>query len=474
MCLGRPTRRKHLPPVACQGLARDQFVAIVADSVKSGCRRVSRVRQEEAEEQVLDYIEGHRDEIVSFLAEYIQRPSVNPDLGEASDVIGCQKWLSAELGAKARPDINDLWIEEHRYANLALVFKGTSHGRPIMLAGHTDTVPVTREQERAWRVDAGPFSGAVRDGKVWGRGAADMKAGNVAAAMAVASLRRSGIRLGGDVILTFVSSEESGNRRVGIDSIIERGYKAPTCLVMEPSDLAVIPAINGEFYFRLKVTGKSGHIATRHKAIYPTPSGVDLPAVNAIDKTFRYLQALWDAEREWGLHHKHPLMDPGAMTVNISKIRGGETFSALAETCEVVGSVLYSPSLTRDEAMAEFRAVIERATASDYWLRANPPDIELPYFLPDKPSVNLTPEHDLCASLARAFERVRGSPPRFAASISTSDGNYISEYGVDVITYGPGSFEMGTHGVNEYIPVEDLIACTKVYAVALLDWCGLG
>lgn len=434
---------------------------------------MSVMTREEAQKQVLAYIDQHQDEIVTFLSEYIRHPSVNPDLQDTDESVECQKWLADQLEARADLDISDFWIEDGKYANLVAVFKGTSDGPSIMFAGHTDTVPVTSDQRHAWYTDRGPFSGAVKDGNIWGRGAADMKAGNIAAAMAAVALQRAGIRLNGDVILTFVSSEESGNRSVGIDSIIKRGYSAPTCLVMEPSDLAVIPAINGEFYFRLKVTGKSGHIAARHKAIYPTPYGFDLPAVNAIEKMFKYLQALWEAERQWGLYQKHPLMEPGAMTLNISKIHGGGTFSALAEACEVVGSVLYNPLLTREEAIGEFRETIQRVTESDYWLRDNPPELELPYFLSDKPSVNLTPGHGLCVSLSKAFEIVRGSAAKFVSSVSTSDGNYISEYGIDVITYGPGRFEMGTHGVNEYIPIDDLIACTKIYAVTLIDWCGL-
>lgn len=429
--------------------------------------------REEAQRQVVAYIDEHQDEVVDFLSEYIQHPSTNPDLQDTNESVECQQWFAEELEDRADLDVSDFWVEDDKYANLAVVFKGASGGPAIMFAGHTDTVPVTSDQRRVWLADRGPFSGTVKDGRIWGRGAADMKAGNIAAAMAAVALQRTGIRLAGDVILTYVSSEESGNRAVGIDSVIKRGYCAPTCLVMEPSDLAVIPAINGEFCFRLKVTGKSGHIAARHKAIYPMPYGFAVPAVNAIEKMFKYLQALWEAERQWGLYQKHPLMEPGAMTLNISKIHGGETFSAMADSCEVVGSVLYNPLLTREQAVGEFRAAIQRVTESDYWLRDNPPELELPYFLSDKPSVNLTPDHRLCVSLSEASKVVRGSCAKFASSVSTSDGNYISEYGIDVITYGPGRFEMGTHGVNECIPIDDVVACTKIYAVTLIDWCGL-
>lgn len=428
---------------------------------------------DEAKKRAVTYIDEHQSEIVAFLSEYIQHRSVNPDLQNTDELVECQKWLAGQLRNKADLDVSDFWVEDNKYANVAVIFKGSSNGRPIMFAGHTDTVPVTTDQSKAWCQDRGPFSGAIKDGKIWGRGATDMKAGNIAAAMAAVALQRTGIKLAGDLILTFAASEESGNRSVGIDSMIKRGYWAPACIVMEPSNLEVIPVINGEFYFRLKVTGKSGHIASRHQAIYPTSYDVELPGVNAIEKMYKYLQAFWDAERQWGLYQKHPLMEPGTMTLNISKIKGGETFSALAETCEVIGSVLYNPSLSRDGSIGEFKAIIERITESDYWLRKHPPELELPYFLSDKSPIDLSPEHRLCTTLAKAFETVCGFATKFTGSVSTSDGNYISEHEIDVITFGPGRFNMGTHGVNEYIPVKDLIDCTKIYAVALIDWCGL-
>lgn len=422
--------------------------------------------------QVLDYIDSHQEEIISFLSEYIQHPSVNPDMQNSEESIACQQWLADQIKAKLGLESVDLWLEKGKYANLAATIRGNGTGRPLLFAGHTDTVPVTQDQNAAWHQDRLPFSGRVTDGKVWGRGAADMKAGNIAAIMAAAAIHGVGLKPAGDIVLTFVCSEESGNRAVGIDGIMQRGYRIPTCIVMEPSNLEVIPAIQGEFYFRLKVFGKSCHIATRHLAIYPS-TVASLPGVNAIEKMTLYMDAFREVEREWGLYQRHPLMEPGTMTLNISEIHGGETFSALAETCEIIGSVLYNPVLSREQAIGEFKAVIDRVGAGDYWLRQHPPELELPYFLPDKIGVNVDPNHDLCKILFDSYKDICGRETRLTGSVSTSDGNYLFEQGIDTVTFGPGRFEMGTHGINEYIPVEDLILCTKVYALTMMGWCGL-
>lgn len=423
--------------------------------------------------EVLSYIEKNESKIVDFLAEYIKHPSVNPDLEENTDVVNCQRWLAEKIKSYSVFDKVDFWIEREKYANVVALSKGSGSGQSIMFAGHTDTVPVTLDQEKEWHRDRPPFSGAVKDGKVWGRGATDMKGGNVAAIMAVAALANVGVKLSGDILLTFCSSEESGNRSVGVDSIIARGYKSPVCIVMEASNMKLMPAIQGEFYFRLKITGKSSHIASRHLCIYPSAYEINVPGVNAIEKMIKYLQRFQEIEREWGIYQKHPLMYPGAMTLNISKISGGETFSSLAETCEVVGSVLYNPALDRNEAIGEFKSIVDCVTNSDYWLRQHPPELELPYFLPDKPPVNTPPNHDLCKALYSSIEFVVGSPPELKSSISTSDGNYIADHGIDVITFGPGDFDMGAHGTNEYVPVDQVIDCTKILALTLIDWCGL-
>lgn len=420
--------------------------------------------------QAISWIENNRDVILDFLSDYVQQRSINPDLEHTSDPTACQEWLASCLRDKGVFEVVDYWTEKGMYANLVAVSKGTGGNRTIMFAGHSDTVPVTSEQQKAWDKTKGPFSGAAEDGRIWGRGATDMKAGNIAAIMAVVALKETGIRLADDVILGFVSSEESGNRTVGVDSMVKRGYRAPTCIVMEPTNLEVVPAVQGEFYFRLEVYGKSCHIASRHQAIYPTKYGAEIPGVNAIEKTVKYLQSLWDLERQWALHRKHPLLDPGAMTLNVAQIKGGETFSALAGTCEIVGSVLYSPSLSRAEVIGEFKSAINRVTEGDYWLRQHPPELELPYALPDKPPINTSSQHAIGRALADAFQSIRGAPAKFAASVSTSDGNYLADHEIDVITFGPGRFDMGAHGIDEYVPIEQVIDCTKVFACALIDW----
>src|SRR6185503_8215959 len=149
-------------------------------------------------QRVLSAIDARADEIVEFAAELIRQPSVNPDL-EPNDLAErpAQDWLHDQLTASGAFDTVDRWQIAPNRPNVVAVRKGVGGGRSLTWAAHTDVVPVTPEQAAQWR-GAGPFSGEVSDGKLWGRGASDMKGAIAAYTMATRILCDEGIRLKGD------------------------------------------------------------------------------------------------------------------------------------------------------------------------------------------------------------------------------------------------------------------------------------
>jgi len=430
---------------------------------------------EEAWGRIESLVEERKEHIVKFLREFLRFRSVNPEIAEQPakvEVEQCQRWLYDSLREWGSFDKVDIWEVEKEQPNVAAVMAGEGSGKALLFNGHSDVVPVTREQERVWSAP-GPWSGEVARGKVWGRGASDMKGGIVAFLWAAYLLREAGITLRDNVILTATIAEESGHHELGIDSVFDRGYSAPLCLLAEATNMEIAPALVGEFYFRVRVDGKSSHIATRHLCVHPSRVG-EVPGVNAIDKMAKLLSAFQELEREWGIHQKHPLMPLGAMTLNISKIQGGDNFSSLAHSCVAVGSVLFNPSLTSREVISELRGVINKVAESDYWLRHHPPVLEVPHILSVKEPVDVATDHPACQALSRAFERVAGRKARYTCSVATSDGNFIFEKGQQpVIEFGPGANEMGVHGANEHIPISQLIEACKVYAVMMMEWCGV-
>ncbi len=418
-------------------------------------------------------IADRREELFAFLSGYVQHASVNPRLTRdeaAVEAVGaCQRWLADTLRGFGCFDTVDEVAVDPRQPNIVAVRRGSGGGRSLFFNGHSDVVPVTPEQAAAWREEA-PFSGAVADGWVWGRGASDMKGGNAAFFWAIKVLHDLGVRLAGDVYATAVIGEETGDRELGIGAVMDRCKLPRHGIIAEATDMDIAPATMGEFYFRIEVQGKSCSLGQRHRAIYPTPYGSEIPGVNAIELMARIQRQLAELERDWGLHRKHPLMEPGNMSINLSQIRGGETYSAMAETCELVGSVLYAPDLTFEEVSGELRRAVDLVAQADTWLRAHPPRVTIPHFIAQKPPNNLPPDHPLCVALEHAWRQVLPGRPRYTCPGSaTNDGNYMVERGYETVTFGTRGY--GIHGTDERVRCDDLADVAQIYALTMLQWC---
>ena len=417
-------------------------------------------------EKITACIEKNKTEYINFLSEYLQKDSTKPALGHNEDPLACHKWMQEKLKSYNLFDKVDFWESGNDFSNVVAVKEG--EGEPLLFAGHTDTVPVTDTQRQEWRKDAGPWSGAVKDGKIYGRGASDMKAGCASPLMAMHVLNELGIKPKRPLYFSYVMSEENGGREFGVDSIISRGYKAKECIVMEPSNnLAIVPAIQGEFYFTITVQGLSYHIASRHHTIYPHGYNVQsVPGKNAIELAVEIIQELQKLEKELGLYIPHPLTEDGSTTINFSGIKSKGIFSAGAEECTIRGSMLYNPSISQEEAFKFFHDAINRVTERNFWLKEHPPVVKIPYLLSTKPPVNVDLKHPLCEKLAEAA-RAFGKEPVFESCLSTSDANYLQDHGIATITMGPGANEYGVHGVSEYVPVDVYLEAIGRYAYFL-------
>ena len=196
--------------------------------------------------RVLRAVDERADEIVAFAAELIRQPSVNPDL-EPNELAErpAQDWLRDQLLSSGAFDTVDSWEVAPARPNVVAVKKGSGGGRSLTWSAHTDVVPVTPEQAEQWSGE-GPFSGEVRDGKLWGRGASDMKGAIAAYVMATRILHDQGITLNGDVLLAQASGEESGRRDIGCNTILERGYRSDLAIFPEPSNFRIYPTAKGE------------------------------------------------------------------------------------------------------------------------------------------------------------------------------------------------------------------------------------
>ncbi len=428
--------------------------------------------------RVLATVDERADEIVRFASEFIQQPSVNPDLEPTPDgERPAQEWLQGRLAEGGGYDEVESWEEAESRPNVVAVRRGTGGGRSLTWAAHTDVVPVTPEQAADWS-GAGPFSGEVRDGKLWGRGASDMKGAIAAYVMAAQILHDSGVRLRGDLTLAQACGEESGRRDIGCNTILERGYRSDLAIFPEPSNFAIYPTIKGELYFRLTVPGKSTHICNRHLVAQALPHGVERPGVSAIDNMLKYQLAILDLERQWLLWRTNPNVPAGGMFININTIAGGTSLTSIPDSCEATGSLLFYPDLSAAEVEAELRATIDRVTAGDAWLREHPPTLDLPLDAESaapwvKEPVNMAFDHPAVETIAAAMAAVSGETPARETAPFVCDANFWFPLGQPSLIFGVGDPSWGIHGTDEFLPVADLIKATKVFAAVTMSWCGV-
>ena len=429
-------------------------------------------------ERVLAAVDDRASEIIAFATQLIQHPSVNPDL-EPNDLgeRPAQDWLRDRFRESLAFDIVDSWEVAENRPNVVAVRKGSGGGRSLTWSAHTDVVPVTPEQAEQWS-GAGPFSGEVRDGKLWGRGASDMKGAIAAYTMSARILHDLGFRLKGDLILSQACGEESGRRDIGCNTILERGYRSDLAIFPEPSNFRIYPTAKGELYFRLTVPGKSTHICNRHLVAQALPYGIERPGLSAIDNMLKYQLALLDLERQWLLWRTNPNVASGGMFININTLQAGTSITSIPDSCDATGSLLFYPDLTANEVMSEIRETVDRVTQSDYWLRDHPPVLDLPLDASSaapwvKEPVNMPFDHPGVLTVAEVLRGVSGRDPIIETAPFVCDANFWFPLGQDSLIFGLGDPSWGIHGTNEFLPVTDLLEATKLFAAVTMAWCGV-
>jgi len=441
----------------------------------------------ESAEDIAQYIEQNKPNVIDFLREYVQIKSVNPsDNGGPGAELEVQDWLRRKF-TEFGFDTVDSWAEdrEKRRPNVVAVMKGTGGGRSLILNGHSDVVPVLEEQIESWDTD--PWNPIIRNGRVYGRGAADMKGGNTAMIWAVKALIDLDIRLRGDIYVESVVGEETNEGgTIGTDATIRRGYEAPFAIVHEPTNCEIQPSTSGIFFFELKVHGKSAHVCSRNLALFPQrygiPSGSEI-GVDAIAKTVPLIEFFQRYEVE--LNHRwrdkisggggYPLpLDregTGIFTINPSLIEGGPYFGSIPHYCKVTYSVLHPYWLTADEIFDEIKQRIQAFSATDDWLIKKPPEIRKAVMQWDPNSVPV--EHEGVQEMCRCFETVTGTRAVISGFKDVCDVTYFGKRGIPAVVFGPGDLGMGAHGVNEFVPLEEVYRTSKVDATFAIDWCGL-
>ncbi len=340
--------------------------------------------------------------------------------------------------------------------NVVGVYRGSGGGRSLILNGHIDTVEIG--DRGAWRRD--PLGGDVVDGRLYGRGACDMKGGVIANLFAVRVLREAGIEPAGDVIVQSTISEEDGG--AGALAAVLRGYVADAALISEPTNLAIVVAQGGSLMFRLVVPGLSAHACVRDEG------------VSAIEK-FAYLhRGLLEFEARHNGEIAHPLYDGmvNKAPINIGTVRGGAWPSSVPEWLEAEGRAGLVPGESLAGMKRALSDEVARLADADPWLREHRPRIEWRdgHFAPAEVAV----ESPLVHTLSAAWRRVRRAEPAIEAVTYGADmRHFVLVGGMPCVMFGAGDVRLA-HAPDEAIFLDDLVAAAAITATFTADWCGAG
>lgn len=412
------------------------------------------------EQRVVDALDV--DGLLAYLSELVAIPSLGGEETPAQRSVAARMercglavdvW-DIDFDALKRHPAFTVEIERDHGLGVVGFMGGSTPGRTLILNGHVDVVPAG--DERNWTHQ--PFDPRVADGRVYGRGALDMKGGLCAGLFAAQAIRDSGVQLAGRLIVQSVIGEEDGG--AGTLAAIARGYRADGAIVMEPTELAVAPVQAGALNFRVTVPGLSAHGCVREEG------------VSAIEKFIPVYRALMDLERERNERSRDPLYARYALpfALCVGTLRAGTWASSVAESLTFEGR--YGVRLGEDLAQArrEFEAAVGGAARADRWLKDHPPVVEWwgAQFEPG----GIAPDHALVDTVCGAYRSVSGRPARVEGMTYGADLRLLVNLGgTPTVLFGPGDIRQA-HRPDEFVPVADLVAVARTLAVAAIRFCG--
>jgi acetylornithine deacetylase len=376
------------------------------------------------------------DPTVRLLRDLVAIDSVNPSLvpgarGEAQ--------IADAVAVEMRSIGLDVELEEVAPArpNVVGVMEGRSPGRTLMVCGHLDTVGVEGM--------AAPFDPVLRDGRLYGRGSQDMKGGLAAMIGAARAIAAGGGLAKGRLVLAAVVDEEYAS--IGADALVRR-WTADAGVVTEPTDLAIAVGHKGFVWIEVVTRGVAAHGSR-------PADGRD-----AITRMGRVLVELERLDRELQARTPHPLM--GTASVHASLIDGGRELSSYPDRCVLQLERRTVPGESIEQPVAEIDAMLARLRAQDPELSASA------RLMFGRAPYEIAPRHELAVALQHAVRR-GGRDASITGMSFWTDAAVLAHAGIPSVLFGPGG--AGLHGVEEYVVVDDVLACRDALATLTRTFC---
>ena len=364
----------------------------------------------------------------------ISRASVTPDDN------GCQTLIIERLekiGFTIYPlkfgDVDNFWAVHG------------NNGPIFSFAGHTDVVPAGDDD--AW--ESNPFEPTIKNGMLYGRGAADMKGSLASMVVATENFIKKNPNHNGIIAFLITSDEEgvaiNGTAKV-MDFLKDSNQKIDFCLVGEPSSTAILGDVikngrRGSLNACLRVKGKQGHIA--YPQLADNPIHLVTPALNQL------CNEQWDNGNDY-----FP-----ATSFQISNIHSGDKVTnVIPGEVEVMFNFRYSTETTKEELQKRVNDILDSHKLNYFveWSHSGYPF--------------LTPKGELVSACVDAIEKIKAIKPELSTSGGTSDGRFIAQEGTQVVELGPNNSTI--HQVNESVSVQDLEDLSKIYSQVLTNILG--
>jgi acetylornithine deacetylase len=376
-----------------------------------------------------------RDSTIGLLAELVSIDSVNPALvsggaGETSIAAAVARHMQ-----EAGLDVTTANAAPGR-PNVVAVLEGHSAGRSLMLCGHLDTVGVVGMNA--------PFEPVEREGRVYGRGAQDMKGGLAAILGAAQELAREGLPAG-RLIVAAVADEEHAS--LGAEALVTN-WSADAAVVAEPTDLVVAVAHKGFAWVEVETKGRAAHGSR-------PAEGRD-----AILEMGRVLSRLEALGRDLQARAPHPLL--GTASLHASLVSGGRELSTYPDRCVLQAERRTLPG----EPDGVFRREVEGVLAA---LHAEDPTFEATARETfSRPPYETPSGHEVVRQLEAALARI-GRPVRLEGMSFWTDAAILGEAGIPSVVFGPGG--EGLHGLEEYVRIDEVIACRDALVQLARGFC---
>ncbi len=378
-----------------------------------------------------------RDFLTRTLADLIHINSINPSLapggaGEAE--------IAAYVADALRRLRLDVVTHEPEPGRVSVVgtLKGKGGGKSLMLNAHMDTVGIDNMPD--------PFSAAIRDGRMYGRGAYDMK-GSLAACLAAAkALTDAGAAPGGDLLVAAVADEEYAS--LGTAEVIRR-HKVDAAIVTEATEMDICLAHKGFIWLEVETLGRAAHGSRFDE-------GVD-----ANMRMGRFLAELDQLEKELRARKGHFLVGPPSLHAAI--LNGGTELSMYAARCKLQIERRTVPGETEAQVIAELQAIIDHLVAADPSFKATIKTLLV------RAPFSVAPEAAIVKAVGQAASGILSKTPDYIGQPFWMDAALLSAAGVETVVMGP--IGAGAHAREEWVDMQSLVDLAHILAQTAVDYC---